>query len=858
MTTDHRPGSDLVHCRTCHGSFTQSDWRLHVHNPNQAGCGLGHCIRKAVGFCLSDSIAFCGQHLLEHRRHGHDVRIVDGRICELCDGAGRTLAKDRGDTPGGEWLRCSRCQGSGYDPELRQDRLRRQQDERERADAQRRQREARQRAERQQEEDSARLEEERERREQRARSRQELETHQEDYQRRSEEETQRREAEQRQSAQREEEARQRAEKEEGQWAHLRQEMRAPRQEAQGQERGRKRRTRTVLLPATIAVFFLVVGAAGGALFMFMMSPPTAAPPPLTPTPTATATPTPTPTSPPVAAPLIQPTATPTPSVLPLASTISPTPTPTTKPEALYIITASQESGVDAQYIDDHGLQFSRDATQLDFGDFPQDHRFAAILQPSNFPRFTRIDARNGLIAIGSWRYSPDFIPIGGTTYDVWVLKEPSLIGLLRHATVRIGRTEPVPTPSPTPTATVTPSPTPTPTPTPTATPSPTPSPTPTATPRPGAVQVHEAVWECFADRIGRRVTIEEGSLAGCGGWDTNIIQKWDKDSLAVYIEPRGEVRYRELAMQALEYLSPILRLEFAYDASESLADLRVYAGVPPSWYASIGQQPYCATAAGCGGPNRLRGDTILDADFSVWHNADLDDDDIKHIAIHEALHALTGVHHSTEYSSMMSKRSALRLPYLLPWEEEMYRLYGHPRVIPGMSLDGVRAFVDIIPRTPTAEPGVEAAVQGYLRFVENDDVQFRVDVQFLEGNCSQHNHGGTVTLSGIDERGYKLVDLSQVPSAQTGIRFDIVRLLAYIARTRGAAASEAAGVTTLRGQLSDFGLSDASWYTGFIIGYEVTLDREGYVQSFRMNWQFRVTGNSCASIVASGSSFSYG
>ena len=369
--------------------------------------------------------------------------------------------------------------------------------------------------------------------------------------------------------------------------------------------------------------------------------------------------------------------------------------------------------------------------------------------------------------------------------------------------------------------------------------------------------MHEFVWECFADRTGRQVTRgDDDFLAGCGGWDTNIIQKWEKDTLAVYIEPQGDARYRELAMEALEYLSPILRLDFAYGASDRSADLHVYAGVPSSWYAAIDYEPYCATAAGCGGP-RVRGNTFLDASFSVWRNADHDDEEIMHIAVHEALHALTGVNHSTDYTSMMSKQSALRLPFLLPWEEEMYRLWGHPRLSPGISVSNARSFVDIVPGKPVAELRVESAVQGYLRLLESDNVRFRVDVRYLGDGCSQHNYSGTVAMSGIDERGYKHVDLGDVPSAQTGIRFDIVRLLAYVARLRSASVGEGTDIVLLSGALSDFGLADASWHTGFTVDYEVTMDRRSYVQSFRMHWQFRVTGDFCASIVAAGSGFIY-
>lgn len=412
---------------------------------------------------------------------------------------------------------------------------------------------------------------------------------------------------------------------------------------------------------------------------------------------------------------------------------------------------------------------------------------------------------------------------------------------------------PTATPMPDPELTATPA-------RPTTTPTPRPTATATPTPRPRAIRVREPVWECFADRPNRRVTPPD-STAGCSGWASNIIEKWEKDSLAVYIEPQGDEEYRDLTVEALEYLSPILRLDFIYGASEREADLRVYVGVPSSWYAAIDQPSYCATNAGCGGPDRISwDDTILQASFSVWYNPEHDENDIKHTAIHEALHALTGVDHSTDYTSMMSHNSALRLSYLLPWEEEMYRLYSDPRVSPGMSVDAVRELVELVDTAQdaqTAEQSIMAAVDGYLRFVESDTVRLRTDVRFLDGRCDVNNYEGTVTLSGIDSYGYKRVDLSEVPSVQTNVDFDIERLLIYIARTGTAVATGANDVVTLRGMLSDFGLLDAYWHTGYTLDYEVMLDEEGYVQSFRMDWDYRVIGNHCAQIRAVGSSFIY-
>ncbi len=115
---DSREGSGLVYCRECGGSFTRSAWTVHTHNPNRAGCALTYCTEQAAGFCIHESLPLCGPHLVEHRRSGHQVQVIDGAVCRTCDGGGRVHAQEVGNDPGGQWLRCPHCFGSGYDGEL--------------------------------------------------------------------------------------------------------------------------------------------------------------------------------------------------------------------------------------------------------------------------------------------------------------------------------------------------------------------------------------------------------------------------------------------------------------------------------------------------------------------------------------------------------------------------------------------------------------------------------------------------------------------------------------------------------------------------------------------------------------------
>ena len=126
-------GSHLTRCNQCGGSFTATAWLLHAHNPNQAHCEIQICRRKAVGLCevcapltpsgwqsIAGGLKLCGEHLLEHRRRGDTVRIVDGSVCRVCDGRGEVQSQGVDlETPGGRWARCPHCQGTGYDPDLR-------------------------------------------------------------------------------------------------------------------------------------------------------------------------------------------------------------------------------------------------------------------------------------------------------------------------------------------------------------------------------------------------------------------------------------------------------------------------------------------------------------------------------------------------------------------------------------------------------------------------------------------------------------------------------------------------------------------------------------------------------------------
>lgn len=93
---------------------------MHVHNLEQLHCSDATCRERAVGYCADAPFQqglgpLCGTHLLEHQRQRHDVRFVDGGVCSVCEGHGQVPSQGAElETPGGRWIRCPHCQGSGY------------------------------------------------------------------------------------------------------------------------------------------------------------------------------------------------------------------------------------------------------------------------------------------------------------------------------------------------------------------------------------------------------------------------------------------------------------------------------------------------------------------------------------------------------------------------------------------------------------------------------------------------------------------------------------------------------------------------------------------------------------------------
>ena len=240
------------------------------------------------------------------------------------------------------------------------------------------------------------------------------------------------------------------------------------------------------------------------------------------------------------------------------------------------------------------------------------------------------------------------------------------------------------------------------------------------------------VWDCFSDRPGY-----DADQEGCGGWYSGTIVKWDQ-SKPVKVWVTGDEEFFPVLDETLEELSPLVNLEFERVTEESEADLKAYMGVSVATARTFGV--YCERSLGCarwreGSPN-----VVESATFGVWdiYSAHLDeigvlDDRIKHITMHEALHALVPMRHRDKPLSLMNA-SGLPLPELTAMDKALIRLHSNPLVKSGMAMQEVEeliVFSDELldPPSPASDAEVnpmDVVRQTYITLNEAEAVGFKI------------------------------------------------------------------------------------------------------------------------------------
>lgn len=197
------------------------------------------------------------------------------------------------------------------------------------------------------------------------------------------------------------------------------------------------------------------------------------------------------------------------------------------------------------------------------------------------------------------------------------------------------------------------------------------------------------LWDCYAHR-----PPVQDYLAGCSGWDTKTVEKWLND-LPVKVWATGDPAHIEVLETVLVDLAPILNLEFEWVDSEEVADLKAFVGVPRSQASELGfdYDPDLVHYWGFASASVNRGEATS-GHIVIWH---LDEtafrspiDSIRSVIIHEALHALTLMSHSTRPVSIMGESG---LNVWSPRDKQLIELNSHPLIRPGMSMDEVRDVI---------------------------------------------------------------------------------------------------------------------------------------------------------------------
>ena len=170
------------------------------------------------------------------------------------------------------------------------------------------------------------------------------------------------------------------------------------------------------------------------------------------------------------------------------------------------------------------------------------------------------------------------------------------------------------------------------------------------------------LWECYSHRPMKETVVNGERLDGCGGWKSPTVRKWLND-VPVKVWATGDPAYIDILETVLTDLGPALDLEFKWVGSEDEADFRAYVGIQRSDAPDLGFKPESTEWGGFAGSSPRNGESTS-AYIVVWH---LDPegrrsptDTITSIIIHEALHALVPISHSTRPASIMEGRPSAR------------------------------------------------------------------------------------------------------------------------------------------------------------------------------------------------------
>ncbi len=206
--------------------------------------------------------------------------------------------------------------------------------------------------------------------------------------------------------------------------------------------------------------------------------------------------------------------------------------------------------------------------------------------------------------------------------------------------------------------------------------------------------VDREIWDCFSDRSNVRRETSRDLGVGCGGWRNEFVTKWQIGK-PILIWTEGDPEYVAIFDEVLEYIAPLLNVEFERVANKSRSELRAYLGLSRSERISALR---CNFAAGCTSFDVGADGTILSGDLVVWppystYTESGRNHMIYSIALHELIHALTGMlHRHADRTSVMGYDS-LDYNTLGRTDAALLRITSHPLVKPGMRFNEVGELI---------------------------------------------------------------------------------------------------------------------------------------------------------------------
>ncbi len=398
--------------------------------------------------------------------------------------------------------------------------------------------------------------------------------------------------------------------------------------------------------------------------------------------------------------------------------------------------------------------------------------------------------------------------------------------------------------------------------------------------------VSREVWECFSDTSNLRRRSERDEGVGCGGWRNDYVAKW-RVGQPIRVWTTGESEYEAIFNEALDYLGPIMNLEFQQVESRSDANLHAYLGLPRTERAG-GLR--CNHAAGCTSFDIDSDGAISAARLVVWPPLSVFTDAgrnrmIRSIAAHELVHALAGMLHRHDDRTSLMSYDALDYVTLGPVDEELIRIASDPLVKPGMRFNEVEELVvfddELVDRIEPADVTVEGILrlahanlmdEGTARYVVSggwtgcdftfEDSQYSIGGLRPRGARWVHFKNDEVDLYLIRARSpVQLIEYwmevngrwrpvpSQVTQRLLSFRDSFtnpVTLLSSINLYRDGVAfevvSETDGVMTLEVELGGADVR-TSWSRNTTLDVRVAVDTSDYtIPSYEMTWGFEPEG----------------